>query len=134
LDIATGSTRLQRDDVTFGGMSDGGPAPADEKADDSSYTYEGQGVFFAVDRRQRNRRYLANDREYGELCETGERRSAAADLRCVHGATVAECAVCSGYARWLIASGDARIAEARRNPEASRRLFLAEMGDGCSGD
>ena len=108
LDIATSVTQAQRDEAT---------------GDDGA-------VFFAVDPRQRNRRLLQDRGEPGETSESSERRSAEVPLHCLHGTTVVECALCSGYARWLIAGGDARISEARRNPDAARRAFwrAAAMG------
>src|SRR5215203_2495475 len=44
-------------------------------------------------------------------------------IRCIYGKARDECAVCSGYARWLIAGGAGRIEKACRNPEAVRREF-----------
>ena len=44
-------------------------------------------------------------------------------VRCIHGKASEECAVCSGYARWLMAGGSGRIEKARRNPEAAPREF-----------
>jgi len=43
--------------------------------------------------------------------------------RCVHELAPKKCAVCNGYARWLIAGGAARIEEARSSPEGTRRLY-----------
>jgi hypothetical protein len=48
--------------------------------------------------------------------ENGEK----APVICIHSVTQDECAVCSGYVRWLI-EDDARISAARSNPEAARR-------------
>jgi hypothetical protein len=48
--------------------------------------------------------------------ENGEK----APVICIHSVTQDECAVCSGYVRWLI-DDDARISAARSNPEAARR-------------
>ncbi len=47
----------------------------------------------------------------------------AVGVRCIHGKAGEGCAVCNGYARWLIAGGAGRIEKARRNPEAVRREF-----------
>jgi hypothetical protein len=43
--------------------------------------------------------------------------------RCMHEMAPKKCAVCNGYARWLIAGGAARIAQARSSPEGTRRLY-----------
>ncbi len=43
--------------------------------------------------------------------------------RCLHEMAPKKCAVCNGYARWLMAGGAARIKEARNSPEGSRRLY-----------
>ncbi len=52
-------------------------------------------------------------------------------IRCIHGLTEEECAVCSGYVRWLIAD-EARLREESRDPEAVRRRYwqTLEGGDG----
>ncbi len=50
-------------------------------------------------------------------------------VRCIHNTTPDKCAVCSGYARWLIADG-ARLARAQANPEAVRREFWREVKGG----
>jgi hypothetical protein len=50
-------------------------------------------------------------------------------LRCIHGVTSDECAVCSGFVRWLIAD-EARYQRAQRNPEAARREFWRTVGGG----
>jgi hypothetical protein len=42
---------------------------------------------------------------------------------CIHELTPRKCAVCNGYARWLVAGGEARIEEARNRPEGMRRLY-----------
>ena len=106
-------------------------ASTNENAGYRSNTDDDGAVFFAADQRQRNRRRLENRGEHGEESETSERRSGEVSLRCLHGTTVSACALCSGYARWLIAGGDARIAEARRNPEAARRAFWREAAMGA---
>jgi hypothetical protein len=56
--------------------------------------------------------------------EKGEK----APVICIHRLTQDECAVCSGYVRWLI-EDDARISAARSNPEAARR-WHREMLEG----
>jgi len=43
--------------------------------------------------------------------------------RCLHGLAEDVCAVCSGYVRWLIAGGDARINRAFKDPEGMRREY-----------
>jgi hypothetical protein len=43
--------------------------------------------------------------------------------RCIHERAPKKCAVCNGYARWLIAGGTARIEAARNRPEGTRRLY-----------
>ena len=131
LDIATSPTQVQRDDGTDDKGSGSFAVLEDENAGDRSNTGDDDAVFFAADQRQRNRRLLEDYGEHGERSELSERRSGEVSPRCLHGATVAACALCSGYARWLIAGGDARITEARRNPEAARRAFWREaaMGD-----
>jgi hypothetical protein len=43
--------------------------------------------------------------------------------RCMHELAPARCAVCNGYARWLVAGGEARMEEARSRPEGTRRLY-----------
>ncbi len=45
-----------------------------------------------------------------------------ADIRCIHRLPSKECAVCSGYVRWLIADEE-RVRRAQNNPEAVRREF-----------
>ena len=42
---------------------------------------------------------------------------------CIHDLPPDRCAVCNGYARWLIAGGEERLTEARSSPESSRRLY-----------
>jgi hypothetical protein len=49
-------------------------------------------------------------------------KAEASPVRCIHGATRDACAVCSGYARWLIAD-EVRLRKAQANPEAVRREF-----------
>src|SRR5918993_2632618 len=41
---------------------------------------------------------------------------------CIHNVGPEECAVCSGYVRWLI-EDDARLSAARSNPEATRERY-----------
>ncbi len=55
--------------------------------------------------------------------EKDEKRS----VPCIHGTTQDACAVCSGYARWLIEDAS-RIWEAKRNPEAMRRRYRETAG------
>lgn len=43
-------------------------------------------------------------------------------ILCIHRLASDECAVCSGYARWLIEDED-RMRKVRANPEAVRREF-----------
>jgi hypothetical protein len=57
------------------------------------------------------------------------RRDGVAVTRCIHGTTSDKCAVCSGYARWLI-TDEARIRRAEANPEAVRREFWREVRGG----
>jgi hypothetical protein len=40
--------------------------------------------------------------------------------RCIHELAEDRCAVCSGYVRWLIAGGDARLNQALKDPEGTR--------------
>jgi hypothetical protein len=134
LDIATSATQAKSDEATVDKGSGGFAASKNENAGARSNTDDDGAVFFAVDPRQRNRRRLENHEEQGEESELSERRSGKISLRCLHGTTVTECALCSGYARWLIAGGDARIAEARSNPEAARRVFWQETAMGALSD
>lgn len=123
LDMATSAMQPKSDEATGYEVSDG--FDASESKDDAKRSDKGDdgALFFAVDPRQRNRTLLEQRGEHGEESETSEKRSVEVSPCCLHGTTVVECALCSGYARWLIAGGDARIAEARRNPEAARRVF-----------
>jgi hypothetical protein len=57
--------------------------------------------------------------------ENGEK----APVICIHSVTQDECAVCSGYVRWLI-EDDARISAAKSNPEAARRRHRKILEDG----
>ena len=41
---------------------------------------------------------------------------------CIHNVGPEECAVCSGYVRWLI-EDDARLSAARSNPDATRERY-----------
>jgi hypothetical protein len=50
--------------------------------------------------------------------ETDEKAS----VVCIHNVEPEECAVCSGYVRWLI-EGEGRLRRARANPEEARREF-----------
>ncbi len=50
---------------------------------------------------------------------------------CIHGITSDACAVCSGYARWLI-EDDSRLSAARSNPEAMRRQYRASLKGGAA--
>jgi len=43
--------------------------------------------------------------------------------RCIHELPLDRCAVCNGYARWLVAGGEERLSEARSSPESTRRLY-----------
>lgn len=52
-------------------------------------------------------------------------------IRCIHGMTSDECAVCSGYVRWLMADED-RFRRARANPEAVRREFWRAVKGGVA--
>lgn len=131
LDIATSATQAQRDEATDYEVSGDPAVSKPASAGDISNTGDDGAVFFAVDPRQRNRHLLEKRGEHGEESEPSERRSGEVSTRCIHGATVTECALCSGYARWLIAGGDERIAEARRNPEAARRTFWREAAAGA---
>lgn len=47
---------------------------------------------------------------------------AASVVRCIHRMASDECAVCSGYVRWLIADED-RLRRMQANPEVVRREF-----------
>ena len=51
-------------------------------------------------------------------------------VTCIHETTVDTCAVCSGYARWLIAD-EARVYRARVDPEAVRREFWQMVRGGA---
>jgi len=53
-----------------------------------------------------------------EKDETDEKAS----VVCIHNVEPEECAVCSGYVRWLI-EGDGRLRRATANPEETRREF-----------
>jgi hypothetical protein len=44
-------------------------------------------------------------------------------IACIHDLHPDRCAVCNGYARWLIAGGAERIQEAGRDPAAARRRY-----------
>jgi hypothetical protein len=134
LDLATSATQAKSDEDT-GGKGPGGFAVSkNENAGDRNNTDDDGAVFFAADPRQRNRRLLEDRWEHGEKSESSERRSAEFPLSCIHGVTVAACALCSGYARWLIAGGDARLSEARSNPEAARRAFWRKAATGTPSD
>ena len=51
---------------------------------------------------------------------------------CIHEMQPNDCAVCSGYVRWLIAD-EARLQRAKGNPESVRREFWRHMkGSGVS--
>ncbi len=65
----------------------------------------------------------AEVREHATNVRTTNLTNLMADGRCVHELSPRRCAVCSGYVRWLIAGGDARLAEARGDPEGARRRF-----------
>jgi hypothetical protein len=130
LDIATSATQAQRYEATGDEGSGGFAVSKGENAGARSNPDDDGAVFFAADQRQRNRRLLEDRGEPGEISESSERRSGGMSPRCLHGTTVTACALCSGYARWLIAGGDARISDARRDPEAARRAFWREAGDG----
>lgn len=43
-------------------------------------------------------------------------------VRCIHNMAPDDCAVCRGYARWLIEDED-RLRRAQANPDAARREF-----------
>ena len=53
-----------------------------------------------------------------EMDETDEN----AAVVCIHNIEPEECAVCSGYVRWLI-EGEGRLRRATANPEEARREF-----------
>jgi hypothetical protein len=53
-----------------------------------------------------------------EKDETDEKTS----VVCIHNVEPEECAVCSGYVRWLI-EGEGRLRRATANPEEARREF-----------
>ena len=53
-----------------------------------------------------------------EKDETNEK----AAVVCIHNVEPEECAVCSGYVRWLI-EGEGRLRRATANPEGARREF-----------
>jgi hypothetical protein len=65
--------------------------------------------------------------EAGEKSATNLRTTNLTNLTegewCIHELAPEKCAVCNGYARWLIAGGATRIEEARSSPEATRRLY-----------
>ena len=50
---------------------------------------------------------------------------------CIHNVDQKNCAVCSGYVRWLI-EDDARLSAARSNPEATRRQYRKTLEGGQS--
>jgi len=50
---------------------------------------------------------------------------------CIHNIGPEECAVCSGYVRWLI-EVDARLSAARSNPEATREQYRETNQGGAS--
>jgi hypothetical protein len=49
-------------------------------------------------------------------------RQSGAAVRCIHDTTPDACAVCNGYARWLIADPD-RLRRAQARPEEVRREY-----------
>ena len=49
-------------------------------------------------------------------------------IRCIHRLTEEECAVCSGYVRWLITDED-RVLEAYRDPEGARRRYWQSINE-----
>jgi hypothetical protein len=53
---------------------------------------------------------------------------------CIHALPPDGCAVCNGYVRWLIAGGDTRLAEARRNPEVARHRYWRLINGGLTED
>jgi hypothetical protein len=54
-------------------------------------------------------------------------RSSAGDgVQCIHDLTEDECAVCSGYVKWLIAD-ESRLHRAQRDPEGVRREFWRDV-------
>ncbi len=55
------------------------------------------------------------------------RKGAGAPVRCIHDTTPDECAVCSGYVRWLI-EDEGRLRRAQADPEGVRREFWAGRG------
>jgi len=57
--------------------------------------------------------------------ETQENRS----VRCIHDLTQDQCAVCSGYVKWLIAA-ESRLQRAQRDPEGVRREFWRDVRGG----
>ncbi len=52
-------------------------------------------------------------------------------IRCIHRMASEECAVCSGYVRWLIAD-EGRLRRAQANPEGARREFWRAVNGGTS--
>ncbi len=50
------------------------------------------------------------------------RKGEGASVRCIHDMPSDECAVCSGYARWLI-EDEGRLRRAQADPEGVRREF-----------
>ena len=62
------------------------------------------------------------------ISDEKDENSEKAPVICIHSVTQNECAVCSGYVRWLM-EDDSRISAARSNPEAARRLHR-EMLEG----
>ncbi len=55
------------------------------------------------------------------------RKGTGAPVRCIHDTTSDECAVCSGYVRWLI-EDEGRLRRAQADPEGVRREFWAGRG------
>ncbi len=62
-------------------------------------------------------------RRYTNLYREGARPP----VRCIHDTTSDECAVCSGYVRWLI-EDEGRLRRAQADPESVRREFWAVRG------
>ncbi len=57
--------------------------------------------------------------------------SSVASLRCIHGMASDECAVCSGFVRWVVVDED-RFRRMQQDPEAARREFWRTVRGGAS--
>lgn len=65
--------------------------------------------------------------ELSEISTQPEVKAALSVVQCIHRLASDECAVCSGYVRWLIADED-RLRRMQGDPEAVRREFWVGGG------